>query len=1074
MLINRNGIIYGDVFIRIVIVTILFVCIPCVGSLFAQNNLIIYDNIQHNQSEKSLTVSEKQVVKVLKTTDSLYNINRAGSLKFLTKSIKDAGIAVVRKELKATYLHTYGKLLVENNKPKIGVDTLLASLKLKKSIYGDLDSRLAKTYNYIGIAHFRMHEYEDALNNYFKSIEILTVNSFYGRDLFDAYQNVGIVKANLGNFEDAYDYFEMASDIIETGPTTDSVVIAGFYSNYGLLTTLMGKMDLAIEYFEISENIYSKLFGNQNIKLANLNLNKGVNTYINLEFSLSKLYNKRAVDIYLMNSSTSLGLIKSLNNLCAINREAGDLNSSLKYGYQALSYNPPSEMKLIIFQNLAKSYEVLNDYDKSKDIFQRALKLVEKENYNPRKRFDLFIHYANLLFFRQEFSESYKYYKQALDIEGETNGYKTKKYAFALSLIGKFFLETEDNPDKALHYYNRSIEIWQSYLRDGGKNDIHANYHDISFVNAYHGKSLALIKQYKIKGKVEVLFEGLRNYEWLLGQLEMINRNLQKENQEIVMEQLYPIYNEAIDLAFELYQITSNNYYQKKAFTFSEKSKSAILLSSMQNQNALKTAELPEKLLRKDQNLNEEINAVKTQLFDENQKSNPGRKRVSFFETRLVQLLQSHDSLVRKLEKDYPKYYSLKYDFSIIGFDKLSRKLNRDEALIEYQLLDSSLFIFTIRNKKLNSKKVLIDSLFYESLDYFVNLKNADLTIQTRSDFNIFREHSNRLYKILIEPVYSDISKKKLRIVPSGLLGYLPFELLVKPNSEFKDLEYASLNYLLKEFPISYSYSSTLRYSPFFNNKSFRSNLNMLFMSPSYSGDSDTLGVRTESLTNLPFAKQEVDLLYQKYGGKALKGNYASKSAFLSVAPNFDVLHLAMHTIINDSLPSYSKLVFSGDGSDSIGSFLHTSEIYSLNLRASMVTLSACNTGAGVLQQGEGIMSLARGFVFAGVPSVVMTLWEVQDESGLQIMDSFYSFLADGYTKDEAMQLAKLKMLKNANMLKSHPNYWSAYIVTGDPSSLKIVDEKSNVWILLLLIAVFVGVFIMYRRVVRTTEGSPL
>ncbi len=849
------------------------------------------------------------------------------------------------------------------------------------------------------------------------------------------------------------------------------MIIAGFYLNYGLLTSLMGKMDLANEYFEISESIYTKLFGNQNLQLANLNLNKGVNTYTNLEYNLSNLYNKKAVEIYLKNNNTSFRLIKSLNNLCAINREIGNLNASLEYGYQALRYNPSAEMKLRVFQNLIKTFEVLKDYDKTIEYFVKSLKLVNQVGFNPNKKFDLYILYANFLLATEYPTESYKYYKQALDIEGENSGYKTKKYAFVLSLIGKYYLRTEESPEKALHYYNRSIEIWQSYLSDGTNKGVDANYHDISFVTAYHGKSEALIRQYELSGKVEGLFESLRNYEWLLGQLERIFRNLQKENQEIVRGQLYPIYNEAIELAFRLYQITSKNYYQKKAFTFSEKSKSAILLSSMQNQNALKTSELPEELLRKDQNLNEEINAVKKQLFDENQKSRPGRKRVSFFETRLVQLLQSHDSLVRRLEKDYPKYYSLKYDFSIIGFDKLSRRLNNDEALIEYQLMDSSLFIFTIRNKKLNSKKVVIDSSFYESLDYFVNLKNADLTTQTRSDFSVFIEHSNRLYKILIEPVYDDLTDKKLVIVPSGLLGYLPFEILVKPNSEYKELEYASLNYLLKEFPISYSYSSTLRFSPFFNNRSFKSSLNMLFMSPSYSHKSDTSGLEAVPLKDLPFAKAEVDLLYQKYAGKVLKGKYARKSTFLNIAPNFDVLHLAMHTMINDSLPSYSKLVFSGEGSDSVDSFLHTSEIYSLNLRASMVTLSACNTGTGVLQQGEGIMSLARGFVFAGVPSVVMTLWEVQDESGLKIMESFYSFLADGHTKDEAMQLAKLKMLNSANMLKAHPNYWAAYIVTGDTSSLKIVDEKNNVWVLLLLIAIFVGVFVMYRRVVGTTTA---
>jgi len=288
---------------------------------------------------------EKHLVRVLKTTDSLYNIDKTSSLVYLDKNLDSMSINNVQDELKAAYLHTFGKLLVENGKPRIGVETLLSSLKLKKSIYGSADSRLAKTYNYIGIGRFRMHDYEDALNNYTKSVKVLTNNSFYGRDLFDAYLNIGIVKANLGSFEDAYDYFEKASDIIEKGPAADSVIIAGFYLNYGLLTSLMGKMDLANEYFEISENIYTKLFGNQNLQLANLNLNKGVNTYTNLEYNLSNLYNKKAVDIYLKNNNTSFRLIKSLNNLCAINREIGNLDASLEYGYQALRYNPSYHRK---------------------------------------------------------------------------------------------------------------------------------------------------------------------------------------------------------------------------------------------------------------------------------------------------------------------------------------------------------------------------------------------------------------------------------------------------------------------------------------------------------------------------------------------------------------------------------------------------------------------------------------------------------------------------------------------------------------------------------------------------------
>ncbi len=96
-----------------------------------------------------------------------------------------------------------------------------------------------------------------------------------------------------------------------------------------------------------------------------------------------------------------------------------------------------------------------------------------------------------------------------------------------------------------------------------------------------------------------------------------------------------------------------------------------------------------------------------------------------------------------------------------------------------------------------------------------------------------------------------------------------------------------------------------------------------------------------------------------------------------------------------------------------------------------------------------------------------MTLWEVQDESGLMIMKAFYSYLSEGLTKDKAMQLAKLDMLKSANMIKSHPNFWSAYIVTGDTSQLNITDEKDDLWFLLFFVIILFITFNLYRRTVR-------
>ena len=113
-------------------------------------------------------------------------------------------------------------------------------------------------------------------------------------------------------------------------------------------------------------------------------------------------------------------------------------------------------------------------------------------------------------------------------------------------------------------------------------------------------------------------------------------------------------------------------------------------------------------------------------------------------------------------------------------------------------------------------------------------------------------------------------------------------------------------------------------------------------------------------------------------------------------------------------------------------------------------------------------MSLARGFIYAGVPSIVMTLWEVQDKSGYEIMSSFYSYLKQGNTKDIALQKAKIDFLSGANMFKSHPYYWSSYILTGDTSTMDVeaIEEGPNwlLWMIISIVAIAVIVFFVLKR----------
>ena len=143
-----------------------------------------------------------------------------------------------------------------------------------------------------------------------------------------------------------------------------------------------------------------------------------------------------------------------------------------------------------------------------------------------------------------------------------------------------------------------------------------------------------------------------------------------------------------------------------------------------------------------------------------------------------------------------------------------------------------------------------------------------------------------------------------------------------------------------------------------------------------------------------------------------------------------------MHTLINNRNPIFSKMIFSilNDTLGDVG--LNVFEIYGISLKAKMVVLSSCNTGTGNLLRGEGILSLARGFIYSGSKSVAMSLWEVDDKSGTDVMKSFYRNLKNGNSKSVALRKARLKYLRSAGQLRSHPYFWSTLVIYGDDSPL--------------------------------------
>jgi CHAT domain-containing protein len=268
------------------------------------------------------------------------------------------------------------------------------------------------------------------------------------------------------------------------------------------------------------------------------------------------------------------------------------------------------------------------------------------------------------------------------------------------------------------------------------------------------------------------------------------------------------------------------------------------------------------------------------------------------------------------------------------------------------------------------------------------------------------KDSSRELYRLLIEPARPHIRGKELLIVPHDVLHYLPFQALGAPEGR----------YLIEDYPIEYLSSASLM--QFTKEKKKVSRETALALGNPNLGD---------EAYNLRFAEREareIAVVYPK--SSILLREQATKANALSLGPNNDILHFAVHAELNQEDPTSSALLLAHRGADD--GKLKVSEIFSLSLKADLVVLSACETGLGKISNGDEIVGLTRAFIYAGTPSVITTLWKVNDLASYELMRDFY-FTLKTMKKSEALRQAQLKTMKEY----PQPYFWAAYTLTGEP-----------------------------------------
>jgi CHAT domain-containing protein/predicted negative regulator of RcsB-dependent stress response len=527
----------------------------------------------------------------------------------------------------------------------------------------------------------------------------------------------------------------------------------------------------------------------------------------------------------------------------------------------------------------------------------------------------------------------------------------------------------------------------------------------------------------------------------------------------ILVEKAAPIYNQAIALATRFHHDLKTNTtteFANDALNFCEKNRAIALTDNLKDRRAKNFGGIPPTLLATERDLKSDIAFAQKELYDAPDSLKNSRQN-ALFEAK-----QAFSTFQKDLEKQFPKYFELKYQFQgPLSINALQSRLDANSAAIEYFIADSNLTILTfskngfqIFEKKWTPQYIVDFQQFRRSLSDEKWLSDSSIAAKSA-----FLDNGFSLYKTLSEAPLNFLKEQntnekisRLRIIPDGALNYLPFEMLLT-NGNSTDWKGKNTPFLLREYAVSYTYSARLlednartdgRNFGGFGIEYDDQMLQKIAADSTLSRSTNvariadgtssvaTVSARGMNLSRLDFADDEVRNIGKLLGSSSIFLNSdATKANFLKSAPNFGILHLAMHGAIDAQNPMNSGLIFSKT-TDSTNNYLTGYDLFGQQLHAGLAILSACNTGNGALRRGEGVMSLARAFAFAGCPSTVMSLWSIPDESTSQIMLNFYKYLKAGDPKDVALQKAKLDYLTTCSPQYQVPNYWGATVIIGN------------------------------------------
>jgi CHAT domain-containing protein/Tfp pilus assembly protein PilF len=807
------------------------------------------------------------------------------------------------------------------------------------------------------------------------------------------YSNLGAVYRSLADFGKAIEYNKKALKIArEVG---DKNTESACYGNLGFAFSCQGRFRRAIEYQERSLGIAEEIGDKTSQAACYTNLGLAFNSLG--DFRKAVEYHEKSLEISIK-TGDKMGEAGCCINLGVAHHNLGELRKGIEYNRKALAIkrnigDKAGEAKC--YANLGVVAADVGDFKRAVKYHKKSLRIVKDIKDKVGESFC----YGNLgstYRILGDFSKAIKYHSQSLriareigDKAGEAKCYVNIGVAYRnLGAI-----------ERAIKYYEKSLNIAKTI---GDKTAESACYRNLGVAYLNLGDPNKAIKYHKLSLKIDEVtgdIDSLRMDNLNLGRIysesdprtafsylersielsELISGRLLEEEHKVgFYARVSDAYQWMVPICLRLKKETT-------AFSYVEKSKSRAFLDLLACTDIKPTVAVTTKL---NSLLNDE--ATFLMKLREIQTSHLRLGKIPVKLGEVEKSLQNLDCVYNKIERLDPEYVSMRRG-KTASFEDIScllSKQKRNMVLAEYFVTKDKTFIFVVSSREKELHTIIVP-LSAQKISFC--LENYWREVVQYPSYGDVGDTWLALGNDIIQPLQEFLVEDDvIYFAPHGLLHYFPLHVLRIQGEP-----------LIRRHPVVYSPSASL----------------MRFLQNKGSG-------KLQSCVSFGVAfEEESSKVAELFNSEPYNGYLATKEKVLQNSVGKDVIHFSCHGYFDELNPLSSGVELYN------GEILSAREIFGMKLKSELAVLSACQTGLNQKSPGDELIGLSRAFIYAGVSSVIVSLWSVNALSAKELMLEFYSLLKSGKDKATALQQAQKKMMEKKKY--SHPYFWSPFVLVG-------------------------------------------